>query len=136
MARLQQPNMVDWEDLFNRIAVFILECNGEQIRHWASGFAELCHLFTEELVQRHNAIVGIPAMLKAVTKIQLSETSLTSVHADVCRLCLAAKCFAPALNHLLKVDYVDIGSEASADSKHVLLFFYYGGMIFTAMKVW
>ena len=77
----------------------------------------------------------IPALLKAITKIQLSETSLTSVHADVCKLCLASKCFSPAVNNLLNIDYVDIAKEATQDPKHILLFFYYGGMIFTALKV-
>ena len=60
---------------------------------------------------------------------------MTSVHADVCKLCLASKCFSPAVNNLLNIDYVDIAKEATQDPKHILLFFYYGGMIFTALKV-
>lgn len=79
--------------------------------------------------------MGIPPLLKAITKIQLNETSLTSVHSDVCKLCLASKCFAPAVNNLLNVDYIDIAKEATQDPKYILLFFYYGGMIFTALKV-
>jgi len=78
--------------------------------------------------------VGIPPLLKAITKIQLNETSLTSVHSDVCKLCLASKCFAPAVNNLLNVDYIDIAKEATQNPKYILLFFYYGGMIFTALK--
>ena len=49
-ARLQNSTISDWDDLFNRIAIFILECNGEQIRYSANSFAELCHLFTDQLV--------------------------------------------------------------------------------------
>ena len=85
-------------------------------------------------ISRHTPIVGIPALLKAVQKLQLSESSLTSVHADVCRLCLAAKCFAPAVN-ILNVDVTDISAEAAEEPKYILLYFYYGGMIFTALKV-
>lgn len=133
-ARLQNTSISDWDDLFNRIAIFILECNGEQIRYSANNFAELCHLFTDQLIQRNTPIVGIPALLKAITKIQLNETSLTSVHSDVCKLCLASKCFSPAVNNLLNIDYVDIAKEATQDPKYILLFFYYGGMIFTALK--
>ena len=79
--------------------------------------------------------MGIPPLLKAITKIQLNETSLTSVHSDVCKLCLASKCFAPAVSTLLNIDYIDIAKEATQDPKYILLFFYYGGMIFTALKV-
>ena len=50
-ARLQHSPISDWEDLFNRIAIFILECNGEQIRYSANNFAELCHLFADQLVR-------------------------------------------------------------------------------------
>lgn len=135
-ARLRQDTSggSDWDELFNRVAIFILDCNGEQIRHWATKFADLCHLFTNQLVQRNTPVLGIPALLKAVVKLQMTEASLTSVHADVCRLCLAAKVFAPALGSILAVDYVDIAPEAAEDPKHILLFFYYGGMIFTALK--
>ena len=91
------------------------------------------HLYFQ--IQRNTPIVGIPALIKAITKIQLSETSLTSVHSDVCKLCLASKCFAPAVNNLLNIDYIDIAKEATQDPKYILLFFYYGGMIFTALKV-
>ena len=49
-ARLLQNPISEWDELFNRIAIFILECNGEQIRHWSSKFADLCHLFTDQLV--------------------------------------------------------------------------------------
>jgi len=133
-ARLLQNPISEWDELFNRIAIFILDCNGEQIRHWSSKFADLCHLFTDQLISRHTPIVGIPALLKAVQKLQLSESSLTSVHADVCRLCLAAKCFAPAVN-ILNVDVTDISAEAAEEPKYILLYFYYGGMIFTALKL-
>jgi len=134
-ARLLQTAVTEWDDLFNRIVIFILECNGEQVRYWAPKFADLCHLFTNELVQRNTPILGIPALLKAVLKLQLNEASLTSVHSDVCRLCLAAKCFAPAINSILSIDYVNIAQEAAEDPKHILLYFYYGGMIFTALKM-
>ena len=44
--------------------------------------------------------------------------------------------FAPALGSILAVDYVDIAPEAAEDPKHILLFFYYGGMIAAAIKVY
>ena len=34
-AKLQQSEINDWEDLFNRLTIFIMECNGEQIRYAA-----------------------------------------------------------------------------------------------------
>ena len=37
-AKLQQSEINDWEDLFNRLTIFIMECNGEQIRYAAQRY--------------------------------------------------------------------------------------------------
>ena len=58
-ARLLQNPISEWDELFNRIAIFILDCNGEQIRHWSSKFADLCHLFTDQLVSTHFTLKGM-----------------------------------------------------------------------------
>ena len=49
---LQQSQINNWDDLFNRLTIFILECNGEQIRYAAQSFAELCHLFADQLIKK------------------------------------------------------------------------------------
>ena len=50
-VQLQQSNHANWDDLFNRVSVFLSDCNGEQIRHSPHNFAELCHIFTDKLVR-------------------------------------------------------------------------------------
>jgi len=133
-AKLQQSEINDWEDLFNRLTIFIMECNGEQIRYAAQSFAELCHLFAEQLIKKNTPLVGLSPLLKAICKIQLSEKCLTSVHADVARLALASKCFTRPVLSLLEVNFNEISKEATANPKNVLLFFYYGGMISASIK--
>ena len=34
-AKLQQSTINDWEELLNRLTIFIMDCNGEQIRYAA-----------------------------------------------------------------------------------------------------
>ena len=80
-------------------------------------------------------MVGISVLLSALGKLQRSETILTGIHADVCKLCLASKCFPPAYN-FLQTDFTDISKDAAnGDPKYILLYFYYGGMILAAVKV-
>ena len=55
-VQLQQSNIANWDDLFNRVSVFLCECNGEQIRHSPNQFAELCHVFTNKLVSKRSEI--------------------------------------------------------------------------------
>ncbi|XP_012274298.1 COP9 signalosome complex subunit 3 [Orussus abietinus] len=120
--------------LFNQVREFILECNAEQIRFAPDTYAELCHLFTQSLVQQETPIRGIELLRRAIRKIQLFDNLLTSIHADLCQLCLLSKCFKPALE-FLDTDVMVINQEVGQfDSKYFLLYYYYGGMIYTALK--
>ncbi|KRT86459.1 hypothetical protein AMK59_1737, partial [Oryctes borbonicus] len=83
---------------------------------------------------------GILLLKKAISKLQLYDSQLTSIHADLCQLCLLAKCFKPALQ-VLNVDITGICQEgthgpngAQFDAKYYLLYFYYGGMIYLAVR--
>merc|ERR1712141_493288 len=133
-AMLQQSQINNWDDLFNRLTIFILECNGEQIRYAAQSFAELCHLFAEQLIKKDTPLVGISPLLKAISKLQMSEKCLTSVHSDVVKLALASKCFTSPILDLLDINYNEISREATTNTKSLLLFFYYGGMIAASVK--
>lgn len=79
-------------------------------------------------------IRGIELLRRAIRKAQLFDSQLTSIHADLCLLCLLSKCFKPALE-FLDVDITGISQEGGPfDSKYFLLYYYYGGMIYTALK--
>lgn len=83
-----------------------------------------------------NTTQGIQVLTIAIEKIQLMESQLTPLHADLCQLCLCSKLFNPALC-FLDVDTTTIASaEDNQDSttKYFLLYYYYGGMIYTAVK--
>lgn len=72
--------------------------------------AALCHLVTNRLLELGQPMRGISLHLRAIQKIQLHSTQLTSVHADLCQLCLLAKCFKPALP-ILDNDITAINQE-------------------------
>lgn len=126
---------VDRSCMLTQVDDFITNCNGEQVRTAPNLFAELCHLLTEYLIEIKQPIRGILTLKKAIRKIQLIESQVTSVHADLCQLCLLAKCVKPALE-FLDTDITSISSELGGifDSKHFLLYYYYGGMIYAALK--
>lgn len=124
----------DFEVLYAQVQEFITGCNGEQVRFATDMFAELCHLLTQSLVEKHQPMRGIFLLSRAISKIQLFPSQLTSIHADLCQLCLLAKCLKPALQ-FLDIDITDISRENEHyDTKHFLLYFHYGGMIYTALK--
>ncbi|XP_013185554.1 COP9 signalosome complex subunit 3 [Amyelois transitella] len=131
----QGASDVDKTTMIQQIQDFINNCNGEQVRFAPDLYADLCHLLTDCLVEVKKPIRGIEILKKAIRKIQLFDSQLTSIHADLCQLCLLSKCMKPALE-FLDTDVTAIGSELGGnnDSKHFFLYYYYGGMIYTAMK--
>lgn len=134
IAKYNQGNSADFEPLYVQTQDFILTCNGEQVRYATDMYADLCHRFTQALVERKQALRGIKVLVHAISKIQLMPSQLTSIHSDLCQLCLAAKCFRPALQ-FLDVDITDISKESGQyDAKYFLLYYYYGGMIYAALK--
>ncbi|XP_015126152.1 COP9 signalosome complex subunit 3 [Diachasma alloeum] len=123
-----------YKTLFNQVHEFIAGCNGEQVRFAPETYAELCHLVTQVMVELSWPIGGIDLLRRAIRKIQLFDSQLTSIHADLCQLCLLSKCFKPALE-FLDTDITNISQEGGQfDSKYFLLYYYYGGMIYTAVK--
>nr|CAG4651763.1 EOG090X04TU [Triops cancriformis] len=129
-------NATDFEAVFLLFTDFVESCSGEQVQYASDTFAEVCHSFRQSLLDRNLAIRGIDVLMKAIEKARLSETQLTSIHADLCQLCLAAKCLQPALQ-FLDIDIVDISQEnGHFDSKHFLLYYYYSGLIYAGLKQW
>jgi len=59
---------------------------------------------------------------------------LTSVHSDILRLALASRCFSQPILDLIYTDYTKLSAEAENHVKNILMFFYYGGMVATAVK--
>lgn len=88
-------------------------------------------MLTDSLVELKTPMRGIDLLHRAIKKIQVFDSQLTSIHADLCQLCLLAKCFKPAME-FLNVDIAGISNDG--DSKYFLLYFYYGGMIYIALK--
>lgn len=88
---------------------------------------------------------GLLPLTKAIAKMQVylapsqqrvPTHTLTAIHSDLCKLSLESRCFSQALNIIGSNEFIDIPKEtASCDVKYILLFFYYGGMILTAIKV-
>ncbi|XP_078096856.1 COP9 signalosome complex subunit 3 isoform X2 [Mustelus asterias] len=133
-VKFSMPSIPDFETLFSQVQLFISTCNGEHIRYATDTFAGLCHQLTNALVERKQPLRGISILKQAIDKMQMNTNQLTSVHADLCQLCLLAKCFNPAIAYL-EVDMTDICKENGAyDAKHFLCYYYYGGMIYTGLK--
>lgn len=135
-SNANQTQPADYQEIrFTQVQEFISSCVAEQIRYAPDVFAELCHMVTQQLVEAKSPMRGIELISIAIKKLQTSDSHLTLVHADLCQLCLLAKCFKPALK-FLDIDITSISTQEGVqfDAKYFLLYYYYGGMIYAAVK--
>ncbi|XP_076060686.1 COP9 signalosome subunit 3 [Oratosquilla oratoria] len=135
-VRLQNvsPHDKNIDTIHATVAEFINVCSEEQIRHAPDMMADLCGTYADLLVAGNCPMRGIELLCIAIKKVQESPLMLTSIHAHLVHLCLVAKCFKPALR-FLDIDIMDISKEqGNYDVKYFLLYYYYGGMVYTAVK--
>ena len=124
----------DFELIFLQFQLFITQCSSSQIQYATGNFAHISHVITNELCKRGMAIRGIRSVSSAIEKAQSEPTQLTSLHADLCQLCLASNCLKPALKYI-DVEMSEIAKENGwFEPKHFLSYYYYSGMIYAALK--
>jgi len=124
----------DFEQIFFQVQLFISQCISTQIQFSTGNFAQMIHTIVQELTKRKMSIRGIKPVSMAIEKIQVHPSQLTSLHADLCQLCLDSMCMKPALQ-FLDIEITEIAKENGwYDCKHFLSYYYYGGMIYAALK--
>ena len=105
-------------------------------------FADLCHFYTNKLIQLNQAKKGLVTINECIEKIQYdalndkyNTNQLTSVHSDLLKLSLSSKNFGPALK-LMSNEILDIKktSNSNFDAKYYLSYFYYCGCISAGLK--
>jgi len=133
-AITSQTPAEDFEQILSQLSLFLSQCTTEQIRYSSGNFAQIFHKVTDELCSRGIALRGIKLVSMAIQKLQLHSSQLTSIHGDLCQLCLDARCLKPSLK-FLNIEITDIAKENGLfDAKHFLNYYYYGGLIYACEK--
>ncbi|TGZ59262.1 hypothetical protein CRM22_009177 [Opisthorchis felineus] len=127
---------LDKEVLILQTQSFFEQCSVDDARKMSQYVRTISQEFTNRLIAWNVAFRGIESLMIGIKKLQRSSSQLTSLHSDVCQLALSARLFSPVLP-LLNVDILEIEKNYSfVDQKDYLLYFYYGGMIYGALKNW
>lgn len=138
-ARLKSDNIDNWDQILHRTDTLFTEISDDQLRFSNGIIIEICRQLSGQLVKHQGAgnnlaIRGIPVVQKALTKLQTKPCMLTAPHADLAKLCLKAQCFSSILP-LLDIDITKVAKEDEHfDALSLLLYYYYGGCIYLAVK--
>ncbi|CAH8650606.1 unnamed protein product [Heterobilharzia americana] len=132
---ISQP-FVDKEWLVIQTQNFFNLCTTESMHKVPSHVRIISHEFTNCLINMGVPQKGISCIITAIQKLQKSPEYLTPLHCDLCQLALAAKMFSPILP-ILDTDILEMeNTDKALEANDYLLYFYYGGMIYGAIKNW
>ncbi|RDD41433.1 COP9 signalosome complex subunit 3 [Trichoplax sp. H2] len=129
---------MNWDSLFVQGKNFLTHCCKEQLPYCDILLVtQFIGRMVDKLIERGQAIRGILPLIAFIRKIQNSPDELTPIHCDLAKLCLAAKCLKPVVP-FLDVDITSLLSSLDpfVDTERFLLYFYYGGMVYAAIKKW
>jgi len=136
-TRLAATNVEENIDsLHATVAEFIKECDILQLAHVQNYVCDILEDYGRLLVAANCPFRGINVLSMAVRKLLLctSQQHITGAHHTLLHLCLMAKCLKPAQT-LLQCQCLDIAKEnEGVNIMRYLLYFYYGGLVFCALK--
>ncbi|XP_065914213.1 COP9 signalosome complex subunit 3-like [Dysidea avara] len=134
-AKVHLSSVGEFQLLLDQVTTFTTFYDGEQISYARVTFASLYHQFTKVAVKQGKALCAINVLKMAIDKYRTAPTKLTSLHADLVQLCLAAKCVRPVLPYLDQdVDDFILEGSSSESSEHIVRYYYYGGLVYTLVR--
>jgi len=132
-AKLNNQKM-DPQRFSAQVLRFLSTFTPGQIRLVPNKFAAVCRRFKEICIESNQAMRAVKPLRLAITKWRTGSECLTPVHADFLQACLSARCYNAALP-ILDADIYDINQDiTSVTPRDMLLYYYYGGMIYTGLK--
>jgi len=125
----------EWDAVFvQQVKRLIMGGDAEQLRFVRRQVCDICRVFTEHcrVGGISPSMMGVRVLVTAVEKVRDSPEHLTWIHADALQLALVAKLVKPVLG-LLQQRVLHVSKDCM-QPRDFLLYFYYGGMCFAAVK--
>jgi len=108
----------------------------KQIRLDTKKFRTICKRFLNKCVEIHQPMRAIKPLREAILKVAPErEDHITPQHYMFVLSCIKSKCYKAALPYLeLKNSFTIENGKTGIESVDVRLFYYYGGIVYTALK--
>lgn len=135
--------MSDFPDLtgifLTKVRDFLMVCNPRQVQLMPERFADVVSKFAAGHLKAKEAALGaVGPLLSAVQKVRRSPEHLSGVHHEFVKMCLLAKCYHIAARVLdddvIYLPEQDGGKVPEMKIEHLLMYFYYGGMVYVGLK--
>ena len=122
-------------NFMTQVREFFTVCNPRQVQLMPERFADVVTKFVAvHLKAKGSPLSAVGPLLSAVQKVRRSPEHLSGVHHEFVKMCLLAKCYHIAARVLdddvLYLPEQDGGKVPELKIEHVLMYHYYGGMVY------
>jgi len=125
---------LDTSKFQDQFILLVNNLSSVQAKIVSSKFAHVCRKFTEIMIDRKSYLFGIQHLRTALKKYGAGSDVLTPIHPLILQLALVGKVYhigAVLLQNVIN----DINPDKTGlNSRDILLYYYYGGLIFTGLK--
>lgn len=126
-------------NFMTQVREFFTVCNPRQVQLMPERFADVVTKFVAvHLKAKGSPLSAVGPLLSAVQKVRRSPEHLSGVHHEFVKMCLLAKCYHIAARVLdddvLYLPEQDGGKVPELKIEHVLMYHYYGGMVYVGLK--
>jgi len=119
----------------SNVEFFLSNLNGRQTRKAAGRFAYVCHQYSDLCRENWLTVRALKNIKVGLERFRPSSEFLTPLHADFLCLCLKAKNYKAGYNLIENNKIYDIDPNLTGLSpRDMLLYYYYGGMIYISLK--
>lgn len=123
----------DTASYMKQLQDFTGQFDPEQARMWPSRVGYLYRSFTDALVKSGEPVKGVALLRSALQRFPRTPQTITPLHAMLAKLCLLSRMHTVALPFLTTEISSIAPAETATTVEDVLLYLYYGGMVFTGL---
>eukprot|EP01115_Flamella_aegyptia_P011108 TRINITY_DN50800_c0_g1_i2.p1 TRINITY_DN50800_c0_g1~~TRINITY_DN50800_c0_g1_i2.p1 ORF type:complete len:207 (+),score=72.26 TRINITY_DN50800_c0_g1_i2:40-660(+) len=132
-TRILSPK-IDANKFLSQAHRFLINANNNQIRLVGNRYGAIAKKYAQICIESGQAMKAIKPLRLAVVKLRPNSDTLTPVHSDLIQCCLISKNYAAALQ-TLDEEIFEVNSDSTGVSpRDFLLYYYYGGMVYTGLK--
>lgn len=111
---------------------FIENADNQQVRIAPEKYASLCRTFTEAFVSGKRPSLCISTLQAALQQLRITENHLTPIHPLLAKVCILSKMY-HEVKPWLEQDVTEV-SGTGLVPQDIILYFYYGGIVYIGLK--
>eukprot|EP00127_Corallochytrium_limacisporum_P003812 Clim_evm26s153 gene=Clim_evmTU26s153 len=137
-VKAEMPEIPEPDNFVQQVRDFVAACDPQQVLQDVPIFVDVVRRAVDlQLVQEglkdYTQIISM--IVVAVNKLRTRHSVIVPLHADLVKICILGKFYVVAVEYINQ-DMLDFDVDTGITALDILLYFYYGGIVYTVLQRW